>query len=528
MANIGWIFPLFSVNLSFSMTLAKLKKQLNKRSDLGFINKLHSSYPKVTVYLVGGAVRDYFQKKQIADLDFLVEGLSKEKLFDFLEKEGHLKDVQSRAFGVFIFRPEGEEHNFDIALPRSDRWTGQGYKDLEVQTGVSVKKDLARRDFTINAMAVDLRKYELIDKFKGRKDLEKGQIRAVGKPVERFKEDPCRILRGIRFSCQLGFEIESETFQAMKSGVKEIVKKLPDSGKKRVSEEVIGQEFLKSFDAEMVETIEKYDEIGLLKLLLPEISQMKGVKQPEQYHSEGDVFTHTMIALRHLQGLEDGTVSLKIKRLKEVGMLDEDFSIELKLALLFHDVGKPPAFTPPSEEKDRISFNEHDDMGAKMAEQIIDRLKLTVFAKGHRLHVNKKQVTWLIKKHMILVVAKPEEMRLSTIEKYFFNPDDRGKKLLTLSYCDITATIPPSGEPDYELLNKFLDQIDEVKGQVKEKQAKEKLPPPLLDGNDIMNILNLEPGPKIGEIKNEIRDKELANKLKSEKEATKWLKEKYL
>lgn len=505
--------------------LEKLKIQLNRRTDLNFIDELLEAQPEATVYLVGGALRDFLLGKEVTDLDFLVSGLNKKRLESFLTQRGKIKDVESRAFGVFIFRPEGGEDNFDIALPRSDKWTGQGsYKDLKVDTGVSVKEDLARRDFTINSMALNLRDFSLIDPYQGIKDLEKAKIRAVGRADQRFVEDPSRILRGIRFSNQLNFKIDKETFKAMKVNARQIVAKL-DNGKKRVSTETVAGEFLKSFDADTVRTIKLYDRVGILKLIMPEIEAMKGVEQPERYHSEGDVYRHTLIALEELENIIKSKSNLKVPKLAQVGMLDEDFSIELKLALFFHDLGKPATFTPPSKEKDRISFNEHDDVSANMAKDLINRLKLTVFAKDSRLHVDSNQVSWLVRKHMILVVAKPEEMRLSTLEKYFFHPDGRGKKLMTLSYCDISATIPPSGKPDYELLIKFLNQIEKVEVKVREKQKADKLPQPFLDGNEIIKILSIKPGPKVGKIKDKLRDLELSGEISSKQEAMSWLKE---
>ncbi len=503
--------------------LEKLKREFSKRDDLSFINKLHRSFGDATIYLVGGAVRDYLLSKKVTDLDFLVEGISKSDLESFLAKKGYIKGVESRSFGVFIFRPEDGEENFDIALPRSDKWTGEGsYKDLEVDIGVSLEEDLSRRDFTINSMAVNLRDYSLVDPHQGRKDLESGLIRTVGQAEKRFKEDPSRILRGVRFANQLNFKIEKKTYRAMKDLSAEIVAKL-DNGKKRVAEETIAKEFLRSFDAQTVGTIKLYDDIGLLKLILPEIEMMKGVEQPEKYHAEGDVYTHTLLALENLEKIKESRDNLAVPKLVEIGMLDEEFSIELKLALLFHDLGKPATFTPPSEDKDRISFNEHDDIGASLAGRIIKRLKLTVFDRESRLHVSSEQVSWLVKKHMILVVAKPEEMRLSTLERYFFHPSGRGKKLMTLSYCDISATVPKSGQPDYELLCKFLDVIEQMEDEVLAMQEEKSMPPPLLDGKEIMEILDISSGPKIGEIKDKLRDLELSGKLKDKKGATKWL-----
>jgi len=505
--------------------LNKLKEEFDQRRDLSFIIDLHREYKKVTVYLVGGAVRDYLLSKKVTDLDFLVEGLSKPELEDFLSGKGFIKDVESRSFGVFIFRPEKGKENFDIALPRSDRWTGQGsYKDLEVDIGVSLKEDLSRRDFTINSMAINLRDYSLVDQYGGQEDLAKKMIKTVGQAKKRFKEDPSRILRGVRFANQLNFKIDRSTYQAMKDLSFEIIAKL-DSGKKRVAEETVAKEFLSSFNSNTFRTIKFYDDIGLLKLLLPEIEAMKGVEQPEKYHSEGDVYAHTLLGLKKLEKIRQSKDNLAVPELAKVDMLDESFSIELKLGLLFHDLGKPATFTPPNQKKNRISFNEHDDVGASLAKNIIKRLKLTVFDKESRLHVDSDQVCWLVKKHMILVIAKPEEMRLSTLEKYFFHPSGRGKKLMTLSYCDISATVPKSGQPDYELLCKFLEVIEKMEKDIKKLQEEKKMPPSLLDGNEIMEILNISPSFKIGEIKDRLRDLELSGKLETRKEAQKWLED---
>jgi len=506
-----------------SKGIKELEKLIKANKDLAFFTKLYQEFPEAKVLLVGGAVRDFLLDREIGDLDFIVEGVKKKDLAMFLDSHGKVKDIESRAFGVFIFKPENGEEHYEIALPRSDKWTGKGYKDLEVDIGVDIKEDLKRRDYTINALAVDFKTFKLIDLFSGQKDLAKGVIKAVGQAKDRFSEDPSRILRGIRIACELDFKIEKKTLLAMKANHKEVRTKL-DNGKYRVAEEVIGEEFIKSFSANTVRTIELYDQVGLLNLLLPEITAMKGVEQPKIYHSEGDVFKHTMLALKVLEEIQADSNKVNTKELVKTGMLDQDFSIELKLALLFHDIGKPATFTPLTKEKNRISFNGHDDLGAEMTKKIIKRLKLTVFPKNSKLHVNKEQAEWLVRKHMVLVTAKPEEMRLSTLEKYFFNPDHRGQKIITLSYCDITATVGKNG-PDYELLIKFLKQISKVKTQVKAKQKQAKLPKPLLNGKDIMKVLDLKSGPKVGKILNQLRDKELAGELKTKEQALAWLKE---
>lgn len=523
-------------------------KQFFQEKRFNFIDKIHKQYPKATVFLVGGAVRDILaenskfktlnpkqaQNHQITkspnnipaeDLDFVVEGISRDELEKFLEKNGTVKDVESRAFGVFVFVPKKlksynlQPESFDIALPRDEHWIGGGYKDIEVKTeGLTLKDDLSRRDFTINAMAIDLQTYKLIDLFGGQKDLENKIISTVGRPEERFQEDPSRILRGIRFAIQLDFKIEKKTFAAMKEMIGEIRRPIDSSSatqndnhlsslrerrrpkdltKYRVSEEVIAKEFLKAFAKNPVRTLKIYDKVGLLKLLLPEVKKMQGVEQPKNFHSEGDVYEHTLLAL---------------KKLKTA-------NINLKLATLFHDIGKPVTFTPPKDKNDRIHFNEHDEKGAEIAKKIIERLRLTSMSPDSGLHADEEIVLWLVSKHMILVTAKPEEMRLTTFEKYFFREDGAGDDLLRLSWADISATVPPSGKPDFLIYNAFVKKIEEVRSAVHAAKKERTLPPPLISGNEVMKVLKIKSGPEVGKVLAQIRERQLAGKLKNKKEA---------
>ncbi|MCX6811210.1 MAG: HD domain-containing protein [Candidatus Berkelbacteria bacterium] len=497
------------------MKIEEFKNSL-KEKRFQFIRKIHKDSSQVKVFLVGGAVRDLINNSAVPpeDLDFVVEGIERNELEEFLEKNGIVKDVESRAFGVFIFIPKGEKNSFDIALPRDEHWLGEGYKDIEVKTeGLSIKDDLARRDFTINAMALNLRNFELVDEFKGKEDLKNKIIRTVGKPEERFQEDPSRILRGVRFAVQLNFKIDEATFVGMKDKLIEITKPIEDDiSKKRVAEEVIAKEFLKAFNKNLVKTLKLYDQVGLLEELLDEVKAMQGVKQPQNFHSEGDVYKHTLLALD------------KLKESKPVIGKDNKISINLKLALLFHDIGKPQTYTPPEGKDDRIHFNEHDEIGAKIVKEIIDRLKLTSQAPESGLHVDEETVIWLVRKHMILITAKPEEMKLTTFEKYFFREDGVGDELLRLSWADISATIPPSGKPDYSIYNAFVKKINEIRETVKTKQKERTLPESLINGNDVMKVLKIKSGPRVGEVLAKIRELQLKGTIKTKEEALKKVK----
>lgn len=497
------------------MKIEEFKNSL-KEKRFDFIGRIHRQHPKAIVFLVGGAVRDLLNDSTVPpeDLDFVVEGVKRDELERFLDKNGIVKDVESRAFGVFIFIPKGEKNSFDIALPRDEHWLGEGYKDIEVKTeGLSIKDDLGRRDFTVNAMAINLRNFELIDEFKGKKDLKNKIIRTVGKPEERFLEDPSRILRGVRFAVQLDFQIDEATFVGMKNKLIEIAKPIEDDiSKKRVAEEVIAKEFLKAFNLNPVKTLKLYDQVGLLEELLDEVKAMQGVKQPQNFHSEGDVYKHTLLALD------------KLKESKPVIDNDNKISINLKLALLFHDIGKPQTYTPPANKDDRIHFNEHDEIGAKIVKEIIDRLKLTSQAPESGLHLDEETVIWLVQKHMILITAKPEEMRLTTYEKYFFREDGAGDDLLRLSWADISATVPPSGKPDFSIYDTFVKKIEEVREAVHAARKERTLPSPLVNGNEVMKTLKIKSGPEVGKILSQIRELQLAGKLKTKAKAIQRLK----
>lgn len=483
-------------------------QELQQKPEMAFLK----SFNQGQIFLVGGAVRDFILNRPTKDFDFVVLDQTGEEVEKKLKKFGKVEEVESRAFGVFKFNPQNSKEIFDIALPRIDHWTGLGYKDLTTQVGVSLEDDLSRRDFTINALTINLDE-KLVDEFNGVNDLNKKLIRAVGDPTERFLEDPSRILRGLRLACVLNFKIEKKTFSAMKKLGAEIFKET-DRHETRVATEIMAGEFLKGFASNPVRMIKLLDKTGILKLLLPEVEKMKGVEQPDNFHHEGDVFIHTIIALEKLP---------QANTTKSAVALDPK-SIYTKLAVLLHDLGKPKTFKSAEVTGDRIRFTGHDIAGAKILETIFKRLPLSVFAKDDPLHVDKEKLVWLVKHHMVCVAIDPKTIRLSTLEKYFFNPDNRGPELLALSFADISATIPHSGKPDFTLFNQLLEKLKSVAKVISAKQNEQALPH-LLDGTEIMKITGLKPGPHIGKLKNKLRDLQLAGKLKTSEDAKKYLED---
>src|SRR3989344_3675379 len=377
------------MKLNIPTTLQKF----SKKPELKFLESLYKKFPKAEAYLVGGLVRDLFLTRESKDIDLVVRGVSINNLITFLKKQGKCNLV-GRVFGVIKFVPKGfeEMEAIDIALPRKEHSLGTGgYRDFKVQANakLDIKDDLSRRDFTINALAWDLRKNILIDLFGGLEDLKKKQIRTVGNPSERFAEDYSRLLRALRFVVTLNFELETKTAKAIISLMPKInsVVKIKGKTERVVPEETMAREFLKSLVARPANTLEFWNEMGAIKQILPELLPMKGCEQPLQFHSEGDVWVHTRMALENSKSKKFET------------FFGRTASAQLILTTLLHDIGKPPTKqTPEKDGVDRVRFNGHDAMGAQMASKIMKRLR---FSSVPEFTINDDAVVWLIQHHLL-------------------------------------------------------------------------------------------------------------------------------
>ena len=230
-----------------------------------WIERLFKKFPDSKVFLVGGSVRDAILKRRAKDDDFVVLGVPDKDLEEFLSTCGEVNLV-GKQFGVFKFKETGSGKSVDIALPRTEKAGGSGkYRDFEVQTDkdLPIEEDLSRRDFTINSIAWDVKHLKLIDPFEGQKDLQEKIIRTVGDPDKRFQEDNSRMLRALRFACQLEFEIEQDTWKAITQKISTVTSTVPA--------EVIGEELLKGLRADPKKCIEYWDKSGALKEVVPEL-----------------------------------------------------------------------------------------------------------------------------------------------------------------------------------------------------------------------------------------------------------------
>jgi poly(A) polymerase len=308
---------------------------------------------------------------------------------------------------------------------------------------------------------------QLIDFVNGREDIERKLVRTIGEPRHRFTEDKLRLLRAIRFAANLGYEIEADTFSAVKEMAAEI---------HVVSAERIRDELIKIFTRPHAgRGLELLDASGLLAEVLPEIAAMKGVEQPAEFHPEGDVFKHTQLML---------------------DSLPPNPGVVLAFAVLLHDVGKPPTF---ERAPDRIRFNEHDRIGAEMAEMILQRLRFS--------NDEIEKIVLCVGEHMRFQFVK--EMRPAKLKRILARetfPDE-----LELHRIDCAAS------------HRNLENYEFLKAKAAETPPEVVKPPPLLTGHDLL-ALGLTPGPTVGQILREVEELQLEERLKSRAEALEFAK----
>ncbi len=504
------------MKLTLSPKLLALK---NRKEIKPLVNAFKAAFPKGELYLVGGTVRDALMgRTENNDLDLVARLVKPHELEKFLAKLGRV-DLVGKRFGVWKFVPteaKGEmTHAIDIALPRTEHsFNSGGYRDVSVDSDplLPIEKDLARRDFTVNAMALRLTpKVALIDPFDGQKDLRAKIIRTVGEPLERFREDYSRMLRGLRFACQLGFALEDRTMGGIRAYMPRVndYQSTPLGNMRVVATEIIARELTKALVADPVRAFDLWNESGATEILFPELLPMRGCTQPTNHHSEGDVWTHTRLALAKIwdKGFQ-----------KYFG--PEKPSATVYFATLFHDIGKPPTKQTPEEHgTDRVRFTNHDLVGSEMAAAISKRLTLSA-AEGYGIDTEK--LCWIIRHHLFTLSGKIDDIRPSTLEKYFFNPNLPGRELLMTIYCDSMATVPETGTSLNHLkhLDRLMERIDELASM----GAGRKLPPPLLNGGEIMKLLKIEPSPKVGEMITALREAQLEGKVRTQREAKRFIR----
>ncbi|MGB8495349.1 MAG: CCA tRNA nucleotidyltransferase [Candidatus Acidiferrum sp.] len=415
---------------------------------------------------VGGCVRDLLLKREPADFDVTTDATPERVLQLFHDGIG-----VGAQFGVVLVLRDTAK--VEVATFRSDLGYSDGRHPDRVLYSKTPQEDVARRDFTINGLLMRHDTGEVLDYVGGQDDLRARLIRAIGDPERRFTEDKLRMLRAIRFAARFGYAIEHATFAAIQEHAPEI---------HVVSPERIREELTKLLTEGAARPgFELLNDSGLLQQLLPEISAMKGVPQPPEFHPEGDVWIHTRLML---EGLRVGV------------------SPTLAWGVLLHDVGKPPTFHPASATGDRIRFDGHAEVGVKMATTICHRLRFS--------NDDTQQILALVANHMKF--KDVAQMRKSTFKRFVRLP--AFSEHLELHRLDCLSS---HGRIEaYQALKNFLADTP----------AEQVSPPRLLTGVDLQDM-GYVPGPNFQRMLTALEDAQLEGQLQTKEQAILFIRKNY-
>lgn len=429
--------------------------------------------------LVGGCVRDLLLGREPADYDVATDATPVEVAGLFPESV-----AVGAQFGVILIPKNGLK--VEVATFRSDMGYSDGRHPDRVVYSKTPQEDVQRRDFTINGLLMRHDNGEVLDFIGGQQDLSARMIRAIGDPELRFGEDKLRMMRAVRFAARFGFSIEPQTLSAIRKHAPslELPRFRPDSPlavtphSAWISAERVRDELTKMLtEGAARRAFELLDETGLLEQVLPEISAMKGVEQPPEFHPEGDVWIHTRLMLEQLA---------------------KGASPTLAWGVLLHDVGKPPTFQSAEETGDRIRFNHHVDVGVKMAEAICRRLRFS--------NEDTEQIEALVENHMRFGAV--EAMKKATLKRFVRLP--RFEEHLELHRLDCLSS------------HRHLDSYEFVQHFLDETPPEQVRPERLLDGDDLL-AMGFQPGPEFSRILSGVEDAQLEGQLKTKEEAKEYV-----
>jgi putative nucleotidyltransferase with HDIG domain len=429
-------------------------------------------------YVVGGFVRDRLLKRPVKDFDVMVVGDG----VAFAEMAARALQlpppVVYRTFGTAMVSMGEARGGLSVEFVGARKESYSTNSRKPTVEAATLENDLARRDFTINALAMSIneRTYgQIIDLFHGREDLDRGLLRTPLDPDRTFSDDPLRMMRAVRFASQLQFTIETSTFEGIARNVDRI---------RIVSQERITDEFMSILGSVKPSIgLQLLQETGLLRLILPEVEALCGVEQQQGFLHK-DVFKHTLKVV-------DNTADMS-----------ED--LRLRFAALMHDIGKPR--TKRFVDGTGWTFHGHEEVGARMAKGIGKKLKLPT---DFYTYVSK-----LVRLHMRPIQLVSEEVTDSAIRRLIFDSGEDVDELLKLCRADITSG-------NKERVKTHLRNFERVLERVRDVEAKDRLRAfqPPIKGDEIMAMFNLEPGKKVGALKKLIEEAILEGIIPNEHEA---------
>jgi poly(A) polymerase len=418
-------------------------------------------------WLVGGGMRDVLLGKIPDDVDIATSALPG-KIKEIFPRHASAGSAQAgEEYGSLFVKHRGTL--LHITTFREDDEASDGRHPESVVFG-DRKADAARRDFTINAIYYHPVRRELFDPYEGQRDLTDQLIRFIGDPTTRILHDALRALRAVRFRADLRFQYDPETYVALKEQA---------GGVERLSGGRVRDELERVLlVANPAQALNDLHELTILSRILPEVDDLKGLAQPPTYHQEGDAWDHL---------------------LKVLCIFREDDDIDVRVAALLHDIGKVGTF----KRRERIRFDEHAKVSGKMTTQILDRLQYT--------KERKEKIVWLITHHMMLgpTLEMPEKRQVH----WYFHP--WFPDLMRLFWLDIAGTEPS----DFALYEKVETHYHQF------LDAHPRPPKPLLTGEEVMTMLGIGPGERVGEVLAKLHEAHLQKKITTKAEAREYVRQ---
>lgn len=444
-----------------------IKEKISHLKVIDTISKV-AELVDVEVYAVGGFVRDIILNRERNDLDILVIGNGTDFAKNVADGLGITNVSYFKNFGTAHFDYQGM--NVEFVGARKESYDRNTRKPI-VEDG-TFDEDISRRDFTINTLAISLNKNEfgkLTDKYDGLSDIKNERIKTPLNPLKTFDDDPLRIMRAFRFASQLNFNVDESIIKS----AYEMRNRLSI-----VSQERTTDEFLKILTSPKPSVgLKLLFDSGVLEIVFPEIAIMAGVDQRKDYHHK-DVFLHTLQVVDNIS--------------------KETENVWLRFAALVHDIAKPP--TKKFVEGIGWTFHGHEDLGARMMKKIFHRMKLPL----HQLDYIQK----LVRLHLRPIALAKEEVTDSAIRRFVVNAGEDLEDLIVLCRADITSKNPIKVEKYLGNYERIMQKVRDVKerDQLREFQSP-------VRGEEIMQICNLKPSRKVGEIKTAIEEAILDGKI---------------
>lgn len=443
---------------------------------------------KAEIYLVGGALRDYYLGNENFDKDLIIKNTVAKDFAKNLAKE---LDA--------IFVPLDEKNKI-YRIIMQDKIN---YIDVAGVIGENLEDDLKRRDLTINSIAINLKTFEIIDINGGINDLKTKKIRGISE--ENFTEDPLRLLRIYRFQANLGFEVDDKLTQI----VTKYANKIHNSAQERIS-----YEFLKTFSGDFcVNALLEMDKTGLLKEILPITEELKTV--PPNLHHHLDLFHHSIEIIKQLQEIYEKSSPKVQEHLQQTDFGGASRFTHLKLSGLLHDIGKPSTWTI-EEETGKHRFIKHDDVGSKMAAKI---LRTSKFSKKQIDYITKMIKYHIYPSHVIAAPEMTDKIYMRFIRKM----ENEAIDVILLAMADRLSA--RGVEITDDVVNKNIGGLQKLLDYYLNIEDSLEPLPKLISGEEIMELLNIRPSKELGTIIKVLKEAQLSGDVSTKEDAIKFVLE---